>query len=156
MEQFVIEVDDPRRDDVRAVLDRHLEFARAATPAEYVHALDLEGLLDPAVTLFSFRRDGRVVGVGAIEQLDPTHVELKSMHTIEEARGRGVGRALAAHLLAVAADRGATRVSLETGTTKEFESARRLSASAGFVPCGPFGTYTESPRNFFMTLALRD
>jgi putative acetyltransferase len=155
MEQFVIEIDDPRRDEVRAVLERHLEFARTATPAEYVHALDLHELLEPSITLFSVRLDGRVLGVGAIKELDPTHAELKSMHTVEEARGQGVGSALVAHLLAVAADRGATRVSLETGTTGEFEPARRLYAAAGFVPCGPFGAYPESPRNFFMTLVLR-
>jgi putative acetyltransferase len=155
MEPFVIGVDDPRRDDVRAVLERHLEFARQSTPAEYVHALDLDGLLDSTITLFSVRLDGEVLGVGAIKQLDPTHVELKSMHTVEEARGRGVARALVAHLVAVAAERGAARVSLETGTTDEFEPARRLYASAGFVPCGPFGTYSESPGNVFMTLVLR-
>ena len=154
MEPFVIEVDDPRRDDVRAVLERHLEFARGATPAEYVHALDLDELLDPAITLYSVRLDGRILGVGAIKRLDPTHAELKSMHTIEEARGRGVGRALVARLLSVATELGAIRVGLETGTTDEFEPARRLYASAGFVPCKPFGTYTESPGNFFMTLML--
>ena len=62
--------------------------------------------------------------------------------------------ALLEHLLAVAAARGVTRVSLETGTTDVFEPARRLYRSAGFEPCGPFGDYSESPRNFFMTLEL--
>ena len=138
----------------RAVLERHLTFARQATPAEYVHALDIEGLLDPAITFFSVRLEGKVVGVGAIKQLDTSHIELKSMHTIVEARRRGVGRALVDHLLAVAAERGGGRISLETGTTDEFEPARRLYASAGFVPCGPFGSYAESPRNYFMTLEL--
>jgi putative acetyltransferase len=154
MAELRIEVDDPRRDEIRAVLERHLTFTRQTTPAEYVHALDIEGLLDPAITFFSVRLEGKVVGVGAIKQLDTSHIELKSMHTIVEARRRGIGRALVDHLLAVAAERGGGRISLETGTTDEFEPARRLYASAGFVPCGPFGSYVESPRNYFMTLEL--
>jgi putative acetyltransferase len=97
---FVIEVDDPRRDDVRALLERHLAFAKAVTPPEDVHALELDGLLDPSMTFFSLRDDGRLLGVGAIELPDADHAELKSMHTAEEARRRGVGRAIVDYLLA--------------------------------------------------------
>ena len=154
MERLVIEVDDPRRDDVRALLEAHLAFARSTTPAENVYALDLEGLLDPAITFFSVRSDGELLGVGALKQLDPEHVELKSMHTAQAARRRGVGRALVEHLVATAAARGARRVSLETGTARAFEPARALYASAGFVPSGPFGDYVETPDNTFMTRAL--
>jgi putative acetyltransferase len=151
MDGFVIEVDDPRRDDVRALLERHLAFAKAVTPPEDVHALELDGLLDPSVTFFGLRVDGRLLGVGAIKQLDADHVELKSMHTAEEARRRGVGRAIVDYLLAVAAERGASRVSLETGAMDAFEPARSLYASAGFEPCGPFGDYPASPNSAFMT-----
>ncbi len=151
MDDFVIEVDDPRRDDVRALLERHLAFARAVTPPEDVHALGLDGLLDPSVTFFSLRAGGRLLGVGAIKELDPDHAELKSMHTAEEARRRGVGRAIVEHLLSVAAERGVTRVSLETGAMDAFAPARSLYASAGFVPCGPFGDYPASPNSAFMT-----
>jgi putative acetyltransferase len=115
MAELRIEVDDPRRDEIRAVLERHLTFTRQTTPAEYVHALDIEGLLDPAITFFSVRLEGKVVGVGAIKQLDTSHIELKSMHTIVEARRRGIGRALVDHLLAVAAERGGGRISLRRG-----------------------------------------
>src|SRR6476646_6017414 len=113
MDEFVIAVDDPRNREVRQLLDRHLAFARASTPAEHIHALDLDGLLEPSITFFSLRLDGKVVGVGALKELDPHHAELKSMHTLEEARGHGVGRAMVSHLLAVAAGRGVSRVSLE-------------------------------------------
>ena len=154
MDHFVIDVDDPRRDDVRALLERHLAFARAVTPPEDVHALELDGLLDPSVTFFSLRDGGRLLGVGAIKQLDPDHAELKSMHTAEEARRRGVGRAIVDHLLAVAAERGVSRVSLETGAMDAFAPARSLYASVGFVPCGPFGDYAESPNSAYMTLLL--
>jgi putative acetyltransferase len=151
MDGFVIEVDDPRRDDVRALLERHLAFAKGVTPPEDVHALELDGLLDPSVTFFSLRADGRLLGVGAIKQLDADHCELKSMHTAEEARRRGVGRAMVDHLLAVAAERGASRVSLETGAMDAFEPARSLYTSAGFEPCRPFADYPASPNSAFMT-----
>jgi putative acetyltransferase len=154
MARFVIEIDDPRRDDVRALLEQHLAFAREVTLPGDVHALDLDGLLDPAVTFFSLRHDGELLGVGAIKQLDAEHVELKSMHTAAAARRRGVGRAIVDHLLAVAAAGGARRVSLETGAGEAFAAARSLYAGAGFVPCGPFGDYGSSPNSAFMTRLL--
>jgi putative acetyltransferase len=154
MERLLIEVDDPRRGDVVALLEAHLAFARSTTPAEHVFALDLDGLLDPAITFFTARADGELLGVGALKELDPEHVEIKSMHTAAAARRRGVARALVDHLVAVAAARGAERVFLETGTHEAFMPARALYASAGFVPCGPFGDYVETPDNAFMTRRL--
>jgi putative acetyltransferase len=147
-------VDDPRRDDVRALLERHLTFALSTTPPEHSFALDVDRLLDPAITFFSLRADGEVLGVGAIKQLDPEHGEIKSMHTAQAARGQGVGRAMLNHLLDVARSRGYRRVSLETGTMTEFTPARALYESAGFIACGPFADYQPSEDNCFMTLPL--
>jgi putative acetyltransferase len=149
-----ISVDDPRAGDVRELLERHLAFAHANTPPEDIHALGIDGLLEPAVTFFSFRRDGELLGVGALKQLDRHHAELKSMHTAQAARGRGIGRAMLGHLIGVARDRGCRRVSLETGSIDAFAPARSLYASAGFRPCGPFGDYPPGRNNTFMTLSL--
>jgi putative acetyltransferase len=149
-----ITADEPRRPDVRALLDRHREFSLAQTPPEHSFALDVAGLLDPAVTLFSFRADGSLLGIGAIRCLDAHHAEIKSMHVAEEARGRGIGRAMLAHLLGVACAEGYRRVSLETGTTAAFAPARALYRSAGFVPCGSFAGYQPSEDNLFMTVEL--
>jgi putative acetyltransferase len=149
-----IAIDDPRAPDVQALLARHLAFAHQHTPAEGVHALALDGLVDPAVTVFSARRDGQLLAMGALRELDDTHAELKSMHTAEPARGQGIGRAMVEHLLGVARQRGYRRVSLETGSVDAFAPARSLYASAGFAPCRPFGDYQLSPTSAFMTLLL--
>ena len=154
MNAFVIEIDDPRRAEVAALLERHLAFCKATSPPEDVHALEIDGLLEPAVTFFALRCDGELLGVGALKELDPTHAEIKSMHTAQSARRAGVGRAMVEHLLATAAARGYRRVSLETGSMEAFAPARALYASVGFVPYGPFGDYRESPNSDFMTLQL--
>jgi putative acetyltransferase len=150
----VIAIDDPAADDVRALLARHLAFARATTLPEEVYALDADRLVDPAVTFFSYRDDGEVLGVAALKRLDAEHAEIKSMHTAEAARGRGIGRALVDHVIAVARERGYRRLSLETGAGPAFAPARRLYASAGFEPCGAFGDYRPSPNSAYMTFVL--
>ncbi|HTP18434.1 MAG TPA: GNAT family N-acetyltransferase [Solirubrobacteraceae bacterium] len=150
----MIELDDPRADDVRALLAVHLTFARAQTPPEDAHAMDVDGLLDPAVAFFSYRDGGRLLAVGALKQLDPHHAEIKSMHTAQGARGRGLGRLMLDHLIAVARERGYKRLSLETGSMASFAPARSLYASAGFAVCEPFGDYPASPNSTYMTLAL--
>jgi putative acetyltransferase len=149
-----IGLDDPRRADVTALLERHLEFARSCTPPEFVFALDLDALTDPAITFCSARRSGELLAVGALKALDRTHGELKSMHTAAAARGQGVGAAMVRHLVDVARARGWTRVSLETGTQAEFAPARGLYARCGFTECGPFADYADTGHSVFMTLAL--
>ena len=151
----MIAEDDPLRPDVTALLERHLGFAHEVTPAGHVHALDVHRLLDPSVTFFSARRDGELLGVGALRELDPSHGEVKSMHTAPAARRQGVGRAMVEHLLAVARARGYERVSLETGTMDAFAPARELYLAIGFVPCAPFGEYTANEHSVCMTLALQ-
>ena len=116
MDEGTISPDDPRADDVRALLARHLAFAREQSPPEDVHALDVNDLVDPHVLFFSFRRNRELLGVGALKVLNAQHAELKSMHTAEPARGQGVGRAMVEHLISVARMHGVQRVSLETGT----------------------------------------
>jgi putative acetyltransferase len=155
MDQFVIVIDDPRAADVRALLDRHLAFANEHSPPEDVHALDLNGLLSPAVTFFSARRDGELLAIGALKKLDEAHAEVKSMHTAVPARGQGVGRAMADHLISVARQRRYRRVSLETGSMDAFAPAQALYLSAGFTLCGPFDAYPLSPNSTYMTLRLQ-
>jgi putative acetyltransferase len=147
---------DPTADDVRDLIARHLRFTAAASPPEFAFALDHAGLVEPGVTLFALRQDGdgELLAVGALKHLDDTHAELKSMHTAQEARGRGLGRRMLHHLIATAAGRGYRRLSLETGTTDEFLAARRLYEAAGFTTCPPFADYRASEWNTFMTLGL--
>lgn len=99
-------------------------------------------------------RNGRVVGIGALAEIEAGHFEIKSMHTTGEARGQGVARTVLSELMAEARRRDAARVSLETGTAAEFAAARALYTSAGFLPCPPFGGYTEDPLSVFMTRAI--
>lgn len=154
MVELVIGMDDPRSADVRGLLEAHLVFANRHGPPEDVHALDMVGLLAESVSFFSIREDGELVGVGALKHLDEGHAELKSIHTAEAVRGRGVGRAMVDHLVGVARGRGYTRVSLETGAMAAFAPSRALYASAGFETCEPFAQYRLSLNSVWMTLDL--
>jgi putative acetyltransferase len=147
-------VDDPRAGDVRALLAIHVGFSRGVTPPEYSFALDSDQLADPSVTFFSAREAGRLVGIAALKRLDDTHAELKSMHTREAKRARGVGRTLVEHIVTFARQAGYRQVSLETGATDEFVAACALYAKAGFRPSEAFGQYRASSFNTFMTMSL--
>jgi len=139
---------------VLALLGRHLAFANRHSPPEDIHALDVDGLLDPAITFFSYRVDSELFAVGALKRLDGEQAELKSMHTAEEVRGQGIGRAMVTHLVGVARAAGYGVVNLETGSQDAFAPARALYASMGFTDCGPFGDYRPSRNSTFMTLSL--
>ena len=154
MGEDLIAVDDPRAADVRDLLSRHLTFTASQSPPENVFALDVSGLLDPAVTLYSYRRAGHLLAIGAVKYLGARHGELKSMHTAAAARGAGVGRELLMYLVGVARGRGYRLLSLETGSMAGFAPARALYASAGFTECGAFADYEPSPHSTFMSLSL--
>ncbi len=154
MIDLAIRIDAPTATDVRALLETHLAWSRDVTPAGHVHALDVDALAGPSITFFSARTHGRLLGVGALREIDAHHGELKSMHTTAPARGRGIGHAMVTHLLDVARARGYTKVSLETGTMAAFAPARSLYAALGFRRCPPFGDYTANPHSICMTIDL--
>jgi putative acetyltransferase len=151
----VISADSPLAADVQQLLMRHWALMHETTPPEDNHYLDTTGLLDPAVSFFASRDRDSLLAIGALVEIEPTHGEVKSMHTAAEARGRGIGRLVLDHLIAVARERGYTRVSLETGSMAEFAPARRMYEAAGFVECEPFADYSPSVNSTFMTLDLR-
>jgi len=140
---------DPR---LAAFLQAHLDDLAPTAPPESRHALDLPALRAPHVRMWVATDAEGIVGTAALAALDEDHEELKSMRTEPRVRGRGVASGLLAHVLADARERGVARVSLETGSMAFFEPARSLYAKAGFVPCGPFGSYVADPNSTFMTL----
>ena len=142
------------RDDVRALLALHFDSMRGASPPDACHVLAASGLAAPDISFWSLREDGRLLGVGALKTLAADHGEVKSMRTAPDALGRRVGRAMLHHLMAEARAHGWRRLSLETGSTPEFAAALRLYESEGFVPCGPFGGYSDTPFTRFFTRSL--
>lgn len=138
----------------RALVARHLAGMHASSPAESVHALDLDRLRHPSITFFSAWIDDELAGIGALKELDARRGELKSMRVDDRFLGRGVGRALLRHLIATARDRGYESLWLETGTPADFTAATRLYESEGFTPCGPFGDYTDDPFSLYLTRTL--
>ena len=144
-------LDDPR---VIELLHVHLLRARAETAPGSAHALDRSGLRSPDVTFWSAWEGDSLAGVGALKRLSPDHGEVKSMHTAERMRRKGVGAAILRHIVASARQRGMSRVSLETGSWPYFAPARTLYARHGFVECPPFGDYRHDANSVFMTLVL--
>ena len=147
-------IEDSLTEDVKALLQTHLDFCHDVTPPVHSYALDIEKLRAPGITVFAARENGILLGVGALKELEPGHAELKSMHTAKASRGKGVGRAMVTHILSFAHSNGIPRVSLETGSHAPFEPARKLYESFGFKPCPAFGEYGESEFTLCMTLWL--
>lgn len=149
-----IRVDDLRGPEVKALLEAHLDLMRVTTPPESVHALDLDELRAPEITFWTLWDDDELLCCGALKEIDPTHGEIKSMHTAAKARGRGLARKMVEHILSQARARGYRRLSLETGSFDAFLPARSLYADFGFQPTEPFGDYELDPNSAYMTLEL--
>jgi putative acetyltransferase len=140
--------------DVRQLLREHLADMHAISPAESVHALDVDAFSAPGIVFWTVRDGQMLLGCGALKELSPKEGEIKSMRTASSARRRGVATSMLSHLLEVARSRGYERVSLETGSDEFFAPARRLYRSYGFIECPPFADYRPDPHSVFMTMLL--
>lgn len=149
-----IEVDDLSRPQVLALLREHLTNMHELSPPEKVFAFDAAKLRAPGVTFWTVWEDDRLLGCGALKELSAEHGEVKSMRTPQALRRRGAGRAILAHIIEVARQRGYRMLSLETGSNPAFLPAQRLYRSFGFDYCGPFAGYREDPNSVFMSLPL--
>lgn len=144
-------LDDAR---VRTLLAHHYATARAETALGSAHALDLSGLKSPDLHFWSAWDGDRVIAIGALKRLSESHGEVKSMHTEQSHRQKGVGSAMLSHIIKKARQMGLSRLSLETGSWPYFNPARELYRRHGFVECPPFGNYVADPNSVFMTLEL--
>ena len=149
-----IRTDDLSGDAIRALIAFHLDGMHDTSPAESVHALDLDGLRHPSITFWSAWIGAELAGIGALKRIDGERGELKSMRVDDRFRGSGVGRAILRHIVAEARARGMTSLWLETGSPEDFVPAQRLYESEGFIRCGPFEGYTDDPFSVFMTRTL--
>ena len=143
-----------RGPEIAALLQLHLDALHANSPVGSVHALDLDGLRRPDVTFWTAWENGELIGCGALKELDPAHGEVKSMQTDPKHLGKGVGAAILTTIIDTATERGYARVSLETGSGDPFEAAHRLYHRFGFVPCSPFGDYTDDGFSRWFTREL--
>jgi putative acetyltransferase len=153
-DDLTFRLDDLSGEATRALIARHLQGMHAHSPAESVHAFDVDQLRQPGVTFWSAWRGGTIVGCGALKELGGARGELKSMRVADAFLGRGFGRAMLEHLVAEARARGMTSLWLETGSAPAFTPALRLYESAGFVRRGPFDGYVEDPFSIFMSRDL--
>ena len=153
-DNLVVKEDDPGRRPVAELLRQHLDAMAEVCPPESNHALDVKALRSPEVTFWSAWDSDELLGCGALKQLDPTHGEIKSMHTASAHLRKGVAASILEHIIVAARSRGYVRLSLETGSMDAYEPARRLYRRFGFETCDPFATYVYDPNSTFMTLEL--
>lgn len=150
----VIAEESPLGEDLLLLFERHTADMHADTPPGSIHMMDRGALAAPGIRFFVLRDGGQPLAMGAFKRIGPDHAEIKSMHVLAEARGRGLSRRMLEHLVAEAARDGLSRLSLETGIQPTFVAARALYARAGFTECGPIPGYGPDPNSVFMTRAL--
>ncbi len=142
------DLDDPR---IVALLRYHFDKCHEVTPPGSAHVFDVSKLKSADVDFFAAWEGETLLGVGAVKYIGPKHGEVKSMHTAEAARRRGVGRAILDHIVETAKAKGVERLSLETGSFWYFEPAVAMYRTAGFSECAPFGNYRPDPNSLFLT-----
>jgi putative acetyltransferase len=140
---------------VAELLVYHVESSKSETEPGSDHALDRDALRNPDIRFWSVWQGEQLLGTGAWWLFEPGHGELKSMHVVEGARGRGIGSAMLQHLIDDAAAAGVTRLSLETGSWEYFKPAVALYRRHGFAECEPFGDYVPDRNSIFMSRELR-
>lgn len=151
---YCIVEDDLAGPEIAGLLQLHLDEMHKFSPPESVHALPMDRLRGSDITFWSAWRGEQLAACGALKEIDGAHGEIKSMRAHPDFRGPGAGRAILYHIMAEAAARGYSRLSLETGSTDEVIPARRLYGANGFAECGPFGDYELDPFSVYMTRTL--
>lgn len=120
-------------------------------PAESNHYLSIDALCATEIQFFVAKEDETILGTAALAD-KKTYLELKSMFTDPNARGKGIADKMMDHLLSYARETGAESIMLETGDL--LHAAHKLYRKHGFTDRGPFGDYKEDPNSLFMEKTL--
>jgi putative acetyltransferase len=145
-----IRQDDLSSEPTRQLLALHLSGMHANSPPGHVFALDLSGLQEPNVAVWTAWFGHSIAGIGALKLLSATAGEIKSMRTHPRHLRKGVAASLLAHITREAKLRGLKLLSLETGIGPAFDPALALYRKQGFADGEAFGDYQRSAFNRFL------
>ncbi|QYE32954.1 GNAT family N-acetyltransferase (plasmid) [Polymorphobacter sp. PAMC 29334] len=151
---FEVREDDLTGEATRELLALHLRGMHANSPPGSVFALDLSGLQQPNVTVWTVWSGGEVASVGAIKMLDNGDAEVKSMRVNPAFARKGAGATILETIIRTAKSKGAKRLSLETGSGSAFDAALALYQKRGFKQSEAFSGYEQSKFNQFLHLDL--
>lgn len=147
---------DPGAEDLRPIIQAHLAHSWDATPQTSNHTLDVDDLRGPNIRFWALYEAETPLGCGALKLLPDGTAEVKSVHVVAAARGRGLARKMMLHLADLARAEGVAALVLETGADHlhEYAAARRLYESLGYSYCGPIYGYEPDSNSAFMRLPL--
>ncbi|UAB89377.1 GNAT family N-acetyltransferase [Ruegeria sp. SCSIO 43209] len=147
---------DPGAKDLRPIIQAHLAHSWDATPQTSNHTLDIDALREPGIRFWAIYEAGKPLGCGALKALPDGTAEVKSVHVVAAARGRGLARVIMNHLADLARAEGVSALVLETGANhlSEYDAARKLYETLGYSYCGPIYGYDADPNSAFMRLDL--
>ena len=140
--------------EVNELLTKHFVELRAASPEGSAHVLDIPGLKVPSIKFWSLWENDKLMGCGALKFLDQDHGEFKSIRVHDNFRNKGNGEKVINHLIYEAKKLNIKRISIETGSGKFFEPARKLFEKCNFKPCEPFAHYKVDLNSLYLTKLL--
>ena len=142
--------------EVNDLLIKHFIELRAASPEGSAHVLDIPGLMVPSIKFWSFWQEKKLMGCGALKLLDKEHGEFKSIRVHDNFRNQGNGIKVINLLVEEAKKLDIKRISIETGSGKFFEPARKLFKKCDFKPCKPFAHYKEDINSIYLSKLINN
>ncbi len=141
---------------VNELLTKHFIELRAASPKGSAHVLDIPGLKISSIKFWSLWEDDKLLGCGALKFLEKGHGEFKSIRVHDNFRNKGNGIKVINHLIEEAKKLNIKRLSIETGSGKFFEPARKLFKKCDFKPCEPFAHYKTDTNSLYLTKLINN
>ena len=142
--------------EVNQLLTKHFIELRAASPEGSAHVLDIPGLKVSSIKFWSFWKNDKLFGCGALKFLDKNHGEFKSIRIHDNFKKKGESIKIIEHLIKEAKKLNIERISLETGAGKFFDPARKLFKKCDFKPCKPFAHYKEDINSIYLTKLINN
>jgi len=136
------------------LIETHLADSHDITDNTSNHTMGAADLCAANIRFWTISQADDLLGCGALKTHTGGVAEIKSMHVIARARGRGIARILLEFLIEQARHDKSREIVLETGTMDAYAAARALYERQGFAYCGPVAGYDDDPNSAFMRLAL--
>ena len=140
--------------EVNELLKNHFIELRAASPKGSAHVLDIPGLKINSIKFWSLWENDKLMGCGALKFIDKKHGEFKSIRVHDDFRSKGNGIKIIRHLIDESKNLNIVRISIETGSGKFFEPAKKLFLRCNFEPCAPFAHYKEDINSLYFTKVI--